>query len=332
MLQWIRTRSRRDLVLACVIAFCFFAGVTTFLARGVDSVRHEVRHEIRAEFTHAGGVLFEKSFDVREEGRLELHVGDVDVVVHDQAGDAVVRLVADEVEAPPDLLERLGLEVGISDNHLSVRTEEDDWRWGDYDDHDLRLEVMVPPGFDVFVQTGDGDVAVGSFDGEVHVQTGDGDVAVGQTDGPTVRLQTGDGDIVLQGAVGGDVSIRTGDGDVAVVSLLEARNVSVRTGDGDILLAALAAPLDASTGDGNVEVHLATFDGLEIRSGDGDITIFASADMGADVSLHGSDFVIGEDFALRAPVDGRVIEGTLNGGGHELSVRVGDGTIRLERR
>ncbi len=340
MLQWIQTRSRRDLVLACVVAcgFFLFGGVFLF-SRGADRVRHVVEHEARhviehearAEYSSHGGVAFDQSFDVGNLGRLEVHLADVDVAVSDGSGEARVVLRVDDEDVSAEFLEDLGFEVEASNGSLTIRTEDGDWNWGDADDYDLSLEITVPSDFDIYVQTGDGDVAVGSFEGEVNVQTGDGDVAVGWSEGPVLRVQTGDGDIAIGGATSRTVHLQTGDGDIAAASMA-ADEVTVRTGDGDINIHDLSGALEASTGDGDVQVHVTRFDGIEIRSGDGDITVYVPTGISADVKLTGSDFMIDDAFALPVRMSARTVEGLLNGGGPELSIRVGDGTIRIRER
>jgi len=259
-----------------------------------------------------------------------VHVGDVDVAVSNGSGEAQVILRIDDHEASADLLDDLGFEVEASSGRLTIRTEERDRSWRDHD-YDLSLEVTVPGDFDVYVQTGDGDVSVGSFTGDVQVQTGDGDVAVGWSAGSVLRVQTGDGDIAVAGAESRTVHMQTGDGDVTAASL-SAEEITIRTGDGDIDIQDLSGALRASTGDGDVQVRVTRFEGIEIQSGDGDITVFAPVGISADVRFIGSDFLIGEGFALPVRIEGRTAEGILNGGGPELSIRVGDGTIRLIER
>ena len=337
MLQWIKTRSRRDLVLAVIVAGGAMLGISAFFGRGLHEVRHVVEHEVRAhaeyeyQSRNSGGVALDQSFDLGSEGRLEVHLGDFDVAVSDGSGDARVVFNVDD-DASQDAIEELmyNIEITADDGRLTIRNV-DGGRWSHDDDLDVSVEVTVPSGFDVFVQTGDGDVAVGSFSGEVRLQTGDGDVAVGRASGRSLHVQTGDGDVAIAGADSREVRIHTGDGDIAAASL-SADAVNVRTGDGDIHIQDLAGALEAATGDGDVQVYVSEFEGIQIRSGDGDITVFAPVGISADVRLSGSDFYIGEAFALPVRLESRSVEGVLNGGGEELSIRVGDGTIRIEER
>ncbi len=328
MLEWIRTRSRRDLILSLVVA----GGFALVLGTVVLAVARSVGEEVSYAHSHAtgGGLAYERAFQLADGGRLEIQVADVDVEVAATTGsEARVLLELDDDRfGAEEALERLGFHVDASDGILRIRTEERN-RWGFHgDDLDARLRVTVPARFDVSVWTGDGDVAIESFEGEVNLQTGDGDIAVGRVSGPALRIQTGDGDIAVDRAESEEILIQTGDGDVLVGSVTTGA-MQVRTGDGDILLQRLRGPLRASTGDGDVRVVIDRFDGLEIRTGDGDVTVEAGRELAADVEMSGGEVFLGDAFALPAFIDGRGIRGQLNGGGPRLSVRVGDGTIRL---
>lgn len=331
MLDWLRTRSRRDLVLSLVIAGAFALLVGTVIASSSRSVHVS---EYAFEDSHAGGTLFDRDFQVAPGARLLVEVSDVDVAISTSRGSsASVRVELDDDEpAPSDLLERLGFSVERTSEGLQITTESDGHGWrSDHDDYDLRLDVRIPARFDVFVRTGDGDVTVAGVEGIVQLQTGDGDIALGSASGPEVMIRTGDGDVALGAVSSRRVQVQTGDGDVAL-GPIEAGDVTVRTGDGDIAIGELSGALRASTGDGDVMVRLGAFAGLQISTGDGDVTIVAPADIAANVDLTGEEFFLGESFALPAELDTRRLRGSLNGGGPELSVRVGDGTIRIIER
>ncbi len=331
MLNWLRTRSRRDLVLALVVAGCFVLLVGTVATAVVRSVPRHVL--VTHEHLSGGGVAFDRTFDVGSSGRLEVELGEVDLQIRSSAGSeahVVLRVDGDAVDAE-ELIADMGFRVEQYDGVLRIHQDSgDEWGgWDDaYDDLDVSLEVTVPRGFDVTARTGDGDVAVASFEGSVEIQTGDGDIAIEEA-GSHVRLQTGDGDVAIARATG-EVRIQTGDGDVAVGRV--ADGLEVRTGDGDIHIEELSGELRASTGDGDIQVTLGRFDGLDIRTGDGDVTIYADPSIRADVELSGGEFFLDESFAMPAQLDSHRLEGALNGGGAPLTVRVGDGTIRLVER
>lgn len=285
------------------------------VARNLTQAGHYTA-EYASDHASGGGVVFDRDYDVSAGALLVVRVADVDVAVRSHSGsNASVRLMVGEDEGwSEDALEEMGFRVERTSEGIEITTESNgrgDWRYG-HDDYDMRLEVTVPRRFDVQIQTGDGDIAVEAIEG-------------------SVQLHTGDGDIALEGAVGSEVLIQTGDGDV-VLGRIEAGEVQVRTGDGDILIEELSGALRASTGDGDVMVHLARFEGLQVTTGDGDVTLYAPPGLAADLDFVGEEFFLDDAFALSAQLNTRRLEGALNGGGPSLSVRVGDGTIRLIER
>jgi len=330
VIDWLRNRPKRDLMLALTVAGVFALGMGAVMFGFLSRADHH-----RASYSHehasAGGVLFDQSFDVSPGALLVVKVSDFDVVISSHSGrQAEVMLRVDEDEEySGNALEQMGFRVERTSEGIEITTESEGW--GDWDDLDGTLLVTVPTRFDVQVQTGDGDVAVESIEGNVMLRTGDGDIALGGATGSDVMIQTGDGDVAVGGTASRHITIQTGDGDVAL-GRLDAEDVQVRTGDGDILIEELSGSLRASTGDGDVMLHIGDFTGVQITTGDGDVTLYAPASLAADVSIIGGELVLGEAFALPAQLEGRRLEGSLNGGGPELSVRVGDGTIRIIER
>lgn len=329
MIDWLRNRPKRDLVLALAVAGVFALG----LGAAMRGLFHRVSH-YSAEYSHqyesSGGALFDQSFDVSPGALLVVKVSDLDVAVssHDSRQVEVV-LHGDDEEYSGHAIEEMGFTVERTSEGIEISTESSDW--SDWDGFDGTLQITVPTRFDVQVQTGDGDVAVESIEGVVMLRTGDGDIALGGASGAEVMIQTGDGDVAVGATASRDIRIQTGDGDVAL-GALRAEEVQVRTGDGDIVIEDLSGALRASTGDGDVMLHIREFAGVQITTGDGDVTLFAPSSLAADISIVGGELVLADAFELPAQLDGRKLEGTLNGGGPELSVRVGDGTIRLIER
>jgi len=306
---------------------------------------HTARYDFDFDFDHGsgggfeqgsgGGVVFDQSYDVTAGERLVVKIADVDVSVasHDGSG-ASVRLTADEdAGSAAQVLEAIGFRVERTGEGIEITSGSDHgrhWRH-DADDYDLQLEVTVPREFDVQIQTGDGDVSVDAIEGSVTLRTGDGDIALDGAAGSDVTIQTGDGDVAVGSSSSEDVRVQTGDGDIAL-GTLDANDVQVRTGDGDILIEDLSGALRASTGDGDVMLHIGRFDGLEVQTGDGDVTLYAPAGLAANVQMIGEEFFLGDAFELPAQPGARKLEGMLNGGGPKLSVRVGEGSIRLIER
>ncbi len=160
-------------------------------------------------------------------------------------------------------------------------------------------------------------------------------------------------DIVIQMPREGNVNLRTGDGKIEVAGL--KGTMDLHTGDGSENLDSVEGKLNATTGDGHIQAN-GRFDELELKTGDGHVDVSARhgstlaapwrletgdgsvslelpPDLSADVDLHTSDGHI--DLDMPITTEGKIrqneIHGKLNGGGSLLTIRTGDGSIRLKR-
>ena len=160
-------------------------------------------------------------------------------------------------------------------------------------------------------------------------------------------------DIIIQMPREGDVNLRTGDGKIEVAGL--KGTIDLHTGDGSENLDSVEGKLHATTGDGHIQAN-GRFDELELKTGDGHVDVSARRgstlaapwrletgdgsvslelppDLSADVDLHTSDGHI--DLDMPVTTEGKIrqneIHGKLNGGGSLLTIRTGDGSIRLRR-
>lgn len=148
------------------------------------------------------------------------------------------------------------------------------------------------------LRSGDGAIRGRRLSGDVHVRTTDGSIRLERIDG-RLDLETGDGSIEFDGTLTA-LRARTRDGSVRATIGDGSRlddDWEVATGDGSVVLRlpdAIDAELDVSTGDGRVR---SSHPGLRL-----------------------------EDETGRGAV-----RSTLGQGGRTLTVRSGDGSIRIER-
>lgn len=165
--------------------------------------------------------------------------------------------------------------------------------------HSQRVDVSIhmPREGRINLHTGDGNIELRQFKGQMDLDTSDGSQQIDAVDG-TLHAHSGDGRIVANGRFDG-LDLTTGDGRVEARALpgsVIRSGWALRTGDGSVVLQVpgdLAADVDLRTGDGEVTVDM-------------------------PISVEG---VLGK----------RDIHGKLNGGGNPLSVHTGDGSIRLEK-
>jgi DUF4097 and DUF4098 domain-containing protein YvlB len=182
--------------------------------------------------------------------------------------------------------------------------------------HWLHIEVSVPRNCDVEARTGDGAVTLENLSGRMRVRTGDGHVSATDVKGD-VELRTGDGGIEARG-MDGRLSASSGDGRISVSGRFDA--------------------LDLTSGDGHIEAEAArgskVADGWDLDSSDGGITLRIAPDLKANLDASTSDGGISVDVPVQ--VEGawhaeHRLHGTLNGGGAQVRLRSGDGSIRVER-
>jgi hypothetical protein len=179
----------------------------------------------------------------------------------------------------------------------------------------LHIEVRMPKDADLQVKTGDGSIKVSDLSGNVDLHTGDGSLTANSVKG-SIRLSTGDGAINASDL----------DGKCEAVS-----------GDGRIRLSGRFDDLRAKSGDGSIEVEARQGSKLNsswnIRSGDGGIEVALPGDLSADLDVTTGDGHIASDIPVT--VEGIIsksrVHGKMNGGGQELIIHTGDGSIHLRR-
>lgn len=183
----------------------------------------------------------------------------------------------------------------------------------------VRMTVTVPRTLNVDARTGDGSIDARELSGRVELRTGDG----------SVRLQQ----------IDGDITVSTGDGSVAARELDGV--VEVSTGDGSLEMSGRFAGLRARTGDGSIGIDALPGSTMQrewtVTSGDGGVTLRLPPDFNADLDARTGDGAISTaGIAVTRPAgEGRrrhVVRGRVGTGGEVLTLRTGDGSIRVVAR
>ena len=179
-----------------------------------------------------------------------------------------------------------------------------------------RLIVNAPRRVNVTARTGDGSVVVDRLDGRIEIKTMDGSVRATETSG-TLLVESGDGSIRIED-VAGVVEARTDDGTVRVTGV--PSSLRVRSGDGSVVLrvrrgAIMTDDWMVTTRDGSMVAELPDeFNALiEAEPGSGDR---ARSDLELLDQVGGTR-------------EQRTLRGRLGAGGKLLTLRTGDGSIRL---
>ena len=159
------------------------------------------------------------------------------------------------------------------------------------------VEIHMPRSGKVDAHTEDGRIEAHGLAGDLAFSTSDGRIELADLDG-TLRAHTSDGSVHVSGRFDG-VDLRTSDGHVE----LEARRGSQMRQD------------------------------WEVRTSDGGVRVSLPADLAANIYLHTGDGHITTDFPItvQGSFDKSNLRGTINGGGKELTVHTGDGSITLQK-
>ena len=272
-------------------AFRLFPLVVCFVAlTGCDVVHIAAQQAERARGT------FERTLTVTGPVDLSVRTGSGNIQIRTGAGDRVQitgRVSAGSRRDGLDAAERVRRVEAtppITQNGNIIRI-------GDtnndpvYRNISISYELVVPANTQVNAQTGSGNQQIGSVDRPVRAQTGSGNIRIERAGG-SLHAQTGSGNIEAD-SVGGEVRAQTGSGSVQVRQTARA-DVNVQTGSGSVTL---SLPADAAYT-------------LDARTGSGSIST-----------------------AQPLTVQGRIgrnhLTGTVRGGGNNVHVRTGSGSIDI---
>jgi len=91
----------------------------------------------------------------------------------------------------------------------------------------------------------------------------------------------------------------------------------------------ICGELDASTSGGSIKANILKLEGdLSLRTSGGSISTTLPGDLGLDLDLKGNNVVVQlQNFTGETKRNSVV--GSMNGGGHQVSMRTSGGTVRL---
>jgi len=260
-----------------------------------------------------------------------------------ETNDGSVRVTTSDSKQVEFRVEYQGLELG---KNLTIDSRQDGDKveltarmtshWGfnlGRNSRGLRIQVRMPREADLQVNTGDGAVETENINGTVNVHTGDGSVRANSLSG-NIDLHTSDGSITAD-QLKGDIRLRTGDGSIEAHQI-DGR-VEADSGDGHIRMAGRFDTLNVRTGDGSVDTRVQPGSKMasswSIRTGDGSVDLTLPSDFQANINATTGDghISLGIPVTVEGTFSKSEIRGKMNGGGQDLTIHTGDGSIRLSR-
>jgi beta-lactamase regulating signal transducer with metallopeptidase domain len=177
--------------------------------------------------------------------------------------------------------------------------------------HDISIsyEIEAPADTTLRAASGSGNIA---------------DTGVGEG----AQLTTGSGNITATGIEGG-FKTETGSGNIAIDGTGEG-DAKAQTGSGDIDLKGVHGALVAQTGSGRIKAEGTPSSPWKIRSGSGSIELVTgNAPMNLSASTGSGSISTNKPMTMQT-ANRHHVEGQLNGGGPQVKVDAGSGTIRIE--
>lgn len=256
-----------------------------------------------------------KTYTIANRADLRVQTDDGDVHIASAAGKQIVAHVTTEGYAigPNDVR----IDENQSGDHVivTVKTTRNFNLFSLPAHRAIHVQLTVPRDLDMEVSTGDGSVDLQPLSGRIQIRTGDGSI---HADG-----------------VGGTVTLHTGDGGIDAQNL--DGTFTLGSGDGSIHVAGRFDGLDVNTGDGGVHAQANAGSQMitpwTLHSGDGSIYLSVPADLRAFVDIKTGDghISLGVPVTIEGSIDHSHVRGNLNGGGSELKITSGDGSIQLAR-
>lgn len=192
----------------------------------------------------------------------------------------------------------------------------------------IDYQISVPRLAKIHVRLSDGALHITSIGGPVQAAVVNGDITASGV-GPDSRLGTNNGTVDVHGA-SGPLLAESGNGNV---SLSDSNGAKARLGTnhGTITVTHLIGSLEASTMNGDLFLGGTPTGGWKARTNNGAVHFDATPGAKFDIDAETGNGTI--DSSLPAPLAGHVTSGSLrgpvNGGGPEVQLYTGNGSITL---
>jgi DUF4097 and DUF4098 domain-containing protein YvlB len=296
-----------------------------------------------------------EEFDCSSGGKL---IVDVDFGVVEVTGHSEGKVIIDarrKIDASDEVMEKeyfaaTPIVVTNEGNTVTIRSRRQgsdrSWSWRGNVNMDARYTVGVPKSFNVNLKTSGGSITANGISGEVKADTSGGKMKFGQIRGP-LDARTSGGGIVLE-QCDGPQTIATSGGSIDASQ--GSGSLDARTSGGSIMIRNFRGDTELKTSGGKLTLE-GIVGNIEGRTSAGSISCVPGEPLG-DVDLHTSAGSIELTLPPKAGVNveaktsmGKIrteipmiatrtsddrLEGTLNGGGKNISLKASVGSITIK--
>ncbi len=227
-----------------------------------------------------------------------------------------------------------GLDIDSDEDEVDIEVKYPGRHEGHLRDGEANLEISVPLGADVQIETVKGTIDVENVDGELELQTVHGGITV--VGSPSqVEAETVSGDIHISGA-GTEVEAESVSGAVIVTGATGSIAIETMSGGIEVTAAAAADGVSLGSMSGSIEYRgdLSADGDLSVEAYSSEIVLVLPSTVSATFDIETQTGDIDNDFGpqprrLEGFLPGKILEFSLNGGSAEVSVESFSGNVRL---
>lgn len=271
---------------------------------------------------------FDKQLNAPPGGRLtfDADVGSVTVVGH----DSPVVVVHADIEGSQSLLDRLHISAEQTGSGVTVTAHADHSGWFDWFNwgwNRVEFTIEVPHDYPIDLRTSGGGIEVRELNAAVTGKTSGGGIRLQNINGG-VKMHTSGGSIEAEHLTG-PAELSSSGGPIDVTD--SSGNLDLDTSGGGIHIQNADGTVQANTSGGSIRADLRSNHGITLSTSGGSITLLLPQNTAGSIDAETSGGSVSSDFPLTTThfSSGSHVEGTIGGGGPQISLHTSGGSIHL---
>jgi DUF4097 and DUF4098 domain-containing protein YvlB len=256
---------------------------------------------------------------------IELLAGHVNVAVWDKAEVSVEGTIGDDVES---------VEIRGDGSRIEIVVEiPDKSDWGHkVNDADAQLEIRVPRGAEVEIESLSADVEITGISGDARAESVSGDITI-ETDSRSIEAGAVSGDVRIKANAANEIEVEAVSGDVEIEGISGSVSVEAVSGDIEIKGSLSRAEFEAVSGDITIWANLLPGARIEINSLSGRVDLALPANASARFRVETFSGSIKSDFGSAARSGeyspGMDLDATIGDGDADVRIESFSGTVRI---
>lgn len=257
---------------------------------------------------------------------LDADVGSVSVVGH----DARAVIVHADLEGSQSFLDRLHIDTEQTPSGVTITAHVDRSGWSDwfnFGSSRVRFTIEVPRNYPVDLRTSGGGIDVRDLNAPVRGKTSGGGISIRNVASP-VSMHTSGGSVEAE-HLNGPADLSSSGGPIDVSD--STGNLELRTSGGGISIQNDDGAVRAHTSGGGIRAELRSNHGIDLSTSGGSITLLLPKNTNGSIDAETSGGSVTSDLPVTTTHFGghNSLQGTLGGGGAQISLHTSGGGIHI---